>query len=193
MDRLRALGPDLILANVEENTQEMVEALDAFAPVYVTDVGDMPEALTMIRTVGRLTARAARADALANAIDDAFGTLRAFPPMRVAYLIWQKPYMTVGHDTFIHDVMQRAGLVNVFGTRTRYPEVTPADLVAARPEAVLLASEPFPFHEKHADALRAVLPETLLHLVDGELFSWYGSRLLHTPAYLTSLRAALGG
>lgn len=189
--RLRALQPDLVLANVEENTPEMVETLDTFAPVYVTDVGDVPGALTMIRTVGRLTARAAEADALADAINAAFGTLRAFAPVRAAYLIWQKPYMTVGHDTLIHDVMRRAGLVNVFSAQTRYPEVTPADLVAARPGVVLLASEPFPFREKHAAALRAILPETPLRLVDGELFSWYGSRLLQTPAYLAWLRDEL--
>ena len=191
LESLRALQPDLVLANLEENTQEMVEAIEAFAPVYVTHVGEVPEALTMIRTVGRLTARAARADALADAIDTAFGTLHGFPTMRVAYLIWQKPYLTIGHDTFIHDVMQRAGLVNVFGAQARYPEVTPVELVAARPEAVLLASEPFPFQQKHIDALRRVLPEPLLHLVDGELFSWYGSRLLQSPAYLRSLRAEL--
>ena len=99
--------------------------------------------------------------------------------------------MTIGHDTFIHDVMRRAGLVNVFGERTRYPEVTPADLVAAAPDVVLLSSEPFPFQEKHRQALGTLLPSTPSCLVDGELFSWYGNRLLHTPPYLTHLRAIL--
>lgn len=190
---IEALRPDLILANLEENTQEMVEALDRLAPTYVTDVGTVPEALDMIRTVGRLTDRAADADSLAAGIGTAFAALPVLRRIHAAYLIWHDPYMTVGHDTFIHDVMTRAGFVNVFGHRARYPEVTPDELVAAQPEVLLLSSEPFPFREKHFGAFRVFLPGVPIRLVDGALFSWYGHRLLQTPDYLRHLRADLDG
>lgn len=192
LDRVRALVPDLVLANLEENTREDVEALEREMPVFVTDVCSVPAACEMIRQVGRLTGCALQADSLASEIDAGFAGLAApRPPLRAAYLIWRDPYMTVGHDTFIHDVLARGGFLNAFGDQTRYPAVTPEDLMAAHLDVLLLASEPFPFQEKHLDAVRAFLPKTPLRIVDGELFSWYGARLLYTPAYLERLHREL--
>jgi len=191
-DAIEALAPDLVLANKEENTPAMVEALDATAPVYVSDVATLPDALGMIRSVGRLTGTTPRADALASEIDAAFAALPAAPPLRVAYLIWRAPYMSVGGDTFIHAMLRRAGFVNAFADQQRYPEVTLQDLGALNLDAVLLASEPFPFDRpRFADEVREALPHTQVQVVDGELFSWYGSRLLQAPSYFTSLRARL--
>lgn len=187
VDRIRALAPDLVLANLEENTRPMVEALDAVAPVYVTDVRDLRGALDMMRTVGHLTGRAERAGIIAAAVEAGFGRLERRAPLRAVYLIWRHPYMTVGGDTFIHDVMARAGFANVFAGRRRYPEVTAETMAAARPDVVLLSSEPFPFTEEHADELRPALPGIPFLLVDGELFSWYGSRLRQAPPYLSAL------
>ena len=193
LDRAAALEPDLILANHEENTPADVEALADLAPVYVTDVPAVPDAWAMIRAVGALVNRAEAADRLAAAVEERFGQLDAGPPVRAAYLIWRDPFMTVGHDTIIHDIMARGGFANVFGDRTRYPEVTLDDLVEADPEVLLLPDEPFPFPQKDAFSadLRERMPETRIRFVDGELFSWYGSRLLETPAYLADLRGAL--
>ena len=192
-DRVVALDPDLVLANKEENVREQVEALAEVAPVYVTDVATIGDALGMTRTVGRLTDRAAAADALADEIGGGFDTLPALQPLRAAYLIWREPWMTVGRDTIIHDVMARAHLSNVFGDQTRYPEVTPEALRAAAPDVVLLSSEPFPFRERHVAEVEAMAPGARVVCVDGEAFSWYGSRLRHTPPYLVRLREALGG
>src|SRR5690606_29754423 len=188
VDRVQALAPDLILANLEENVREQVEALDAVAPVHVTDVATVADALRMIRTVGALVGRGARAEALAVEIERGFAALAERPPVRVAYLIWRGPYMTVGGDTFIHDVLRRGSLANVFGERTRYPEATPEEIAAAEPEVVLLSSEPFPFRQKHVAELADAVPGVAVRLVDGELFSWYGSRMRRTPPYLAGLR-----
>jgi ABC-type Fe3+-hydroxamate transport system substrate-binding protein len=197
LERVRALAPDLILANLEENTRADVEALDALAPVFVTRVETIPEALDMIQTVGILTRRTERAGALVEQLEAGFGRQpSAVPAVRVAYLIWRRPYMTIGRDTFIHAVLAHAGLVNAFEAQRRYPEVTPAELAGASPDVVLLSSEPFPFTEKHVGEVEALLPGTPVLLVDGERLSWYGSRLLRTPPYLAALRttvdAALG-
>ena len=188
VERVQALRPDLVLANLEENTQADVEKLDALAPVFVTDVRDVPGALAMIRAVGRLTGRDVRAERLAAEIEAGFANLEKAAPLRAAYLIWRQPYMTVGGDTFIHDVLARGGFENVFGARQRYSEVTLDEIAAARPDAVLLSSEPYPFGEKHIEEIRARLPTPDVRLVDGEVFSWYGSRLLKTPPYLAALR-----
>lgn len=192
-DTVQALNPDLILANHEENTPEDVEALDAVAPVYVTEVKTVSEALDMIRTVGTLTDTADQTATLVGTIISRFQGLPDFPPLRAAYLIWREPYMTVGGDTFIHDVMQWGGLENIYGNRSRYPEVSLDELSEANPDVVFCASEPFPFHQQDeftAD-VRAALPDTAVAVVDGQPFSWYGPRLLDTPSYLTDLRTRL--
>lgn len=189
LDRTAELAPDFILANHEENTAEDVTALADCAPVYVTDVPTVDAACAMIRTVGRLTHRAKRAASLAETIATRFAALDALAPLRAAYLIWRDPFMTVGNDTIIHDIMTRGGFTNVFGDRTRYPEITLDALAAAAPDVLLLPDEPFPFPDKDrfsAD-LRDALPTTPIRFVDGQLFSWYGPRLAHTPAYLQDL------
>ena len=187
--RVRELKPDFILANREENTPQTVEALEEIAPVYVTDVSNVSSAVSMIRTVGRLLKRREYAGIQARKISRRFRKTPHFtPPLLTAYLIWRGPYMTIGHDTFIHDVMRFGGLVNVFGRRTRYPEVSPEAIAEADPHLVLLPDEPFPFQEEHVEELRTHLPNTPILLVNGQYFSWYGTRLLKTPAYLRQLR-----
>jgi ABC-type Fe3+-hydroxamate transport system substrate-binding protein len=186
--KVRALSPDLVLANREENVRDQVEAIAAFAPVYLTDVATLEDALAMIADVGALTGTEAAAGALATWIAEGFASLAAAPPLRAAYFIWKDPWMTVGGDTFIHDVLTRTGFVNVFGDRTRYPEVTPEDVAAARPDVLMFSSEPFRFREKHVGAVRAACPDAAVWFVDGEAFSWYGPRLLHTPEHVRALR-----
>ncbi|HHP7239473.1 helical backbone metal receptor [Longibacter sp.] len=186
-DALTKLNPDLVLANLEENEKDDVARLDV--PVYVTDVRTVPDACEMIRTVGQLTGTGAAARTMAQTITDRFDRLTITPRTRAVYLIWREPYMSVGHDTFIHDVMTRGGFQNVFSEETRYPEVTLTQIADAEPDVVLCSSEPFPFHQKDtftAD-LREALPDTPIEIVDGQLFSWYGPRLLDTPSYLVDL------
>ena len=191
LDRIAALRPDLVLANREENERAPVEALAASGvPVYVTDVATVEEALAMVRAVGRLLDREAPAEALAAEIAAAFAGLDGAAPVRAAYLIWRDPWMSVGGDTFISDVMQRAGLANVFGGLSRYPAVTPEAMRAAEPDVVLLSSEPYPFKAAHAAELEATTGVPAV-LVDGEIFSWYGSRMRLAPPYLRALRARL--
>ena len=193
VDRVADLAPDLILANHEENTRADVEALEDVAPVFVTEVKTVTEALDMIRTVGTLTATADQTSTLAGQIIARFSRLPDFAPLRAAYLIWREPYMTVGADTFIHDVLNWGGFENVYADQTRYPEVSVSALAEQDLDVVLCATEPFPFHQKEAftDALRDALPNTPVEIVDGQPFSWYGPRLLDTPAYLTELRESL--
>ena len=188
VDAVRALDPDLVLANKEENTLDDVRALSNFTSVYVSDVPDLPAALKMIRTVSGFVGKRAEGRALVAEIEDAFATLTPpQPPRRAAYFIWRDPWMSIGHDTFIHDLLTRAGFENVFADQARYPEVDADALRAAAPDVLLLSSEPFPFKDAHADELRAVLPDAEIRFVDGELCSWYGSRLRLAPAYLQGL------
>ena len=191
--RLVGLSPDLVIANKEENPHEEVEAVAAEGvPVYVTDVADVDGALAMIRSVGRLVDQEPEAEVLADEIAAGFARLGTeAEPLRALYLIWRDPWMTVGGDTFVSDVMDRAGLANVAAERDRYPALSDDDIRALDPDVVLLSSEPYPFSDTHIAEVQALVPDARVVLADGEAFSWYGSRLRHTPGVLASLRGHL--
>jgi ABC-type Fe3+-hydroxamate transport system substrate-binding protein len=95
--------------------------------------------------------------------------------------------MSVGSDTFIDAMMKKAGYQNVFSAKTRYPEITVNEIIGAAPRVILLSSEPYPFAEKHIEQLQKEIPGTQCMLVDGEIFSWYGSRLLKAPEYFKKI------
>lgn len=188
-DRVDALRPDLIIGNKEENEQGMIENLSARYPVWMSDIRTLEDALAMIRMLGGLLDKSAESEALAALIAHSFNKLRtqeAFRP-RVAYLIWRNPWMGVGEDTFIHDLIRRAGFINVLEGHPRYPELDPEMLRELRPDHILLSSEPYPFKDRHVAEIRQYLPGCGVHLVDGEVFSWYGSRLTRTAAYFQKL------
>lgn len=189
LDKVRALQPDLIIGNKEENERADIEALEKEFPVWMSDINDLDSALDMIRRVGELTGTGPKADAFATDIATGFARLRPNSEgYSVAYLIWRSPWMAAGPNTFIDDMLQRCGYTNAFASRPeRYPELTPAELAAADPDLILLSSEPYPFREKHIAELNIVVPGAPVRLVDGELFSWYGSRLLRSPAYFNGL------
>ena len=185
-----SLLPDLIIANKEENTKEDVDALSARYPVWTSDIHTIDEAYEMIRAIGEIVNKAHTAKNIIDRSIAAFSSMDTSPcRSRVCYLIWQDPLMTIGNDTFIHAMLEAAGFINVFAGKQRYPEITPQDLINQTPDLVFLSSEPFPFQQKHIDKFRQLLPHSKIILVDGEVFSWYGSRMIHAPGYFKQLRA----
>jgi ABC-type Fe3+-hydroxamate transport system substrate-binding protein len=183
IDLIRNLKPHLIIGNKEENDQTQIETLMQEFPVWMSDIADLPEALVMIRSLGLLTKTEDKANAIAAAVEHSFSVLRPVKKtLRVAYLIWQEPYMIAGSGTFIDDMLQRCGFINVF-KQERYPIVTRLDLQQANPDVIMLSSEPYPFKQKHIDAFEAMVPGARVILVDGEMFSWYGSRMLLAAQY----------
>lgn len=189
LNQIHALRPDLILANKEENTRGQIEELQRHYPVHVTDIVTLPDALAMIRDVGALVGRTQQAAAMAVQIDRSLPVRSGVSPgLSVAYLIWRKPYMVAAGATFIDAMLGAAGFRNAFAGQTRYPEVSPDALRVAQPDLIFLSSEPYPFAEKHVAELQAICPSARVLLVDGEVFSWYGSRLLRAGDYFGNLQ-----
>jgi ABC-type Fe3+-hydroxamate transport system substrate-binding protein len=192
IEAIHILQPDLIIANKEENVKEQIDELGKHYPVWISDISNLNDAYNMIKLIGEITNKEKQAAKLTITIQNEFVNLLAkTSTRRTAYLIWQNPYMSVGGDTFINDMLQRCGLHNVFAHLQRYPEITIEELKTANCELVLLSSEPFPFKEKHIEELQKELPNTKIVLVNGELFSWYGSRLQYAPAYFKELISQL--
>ncbi|MFC7669961.1 helical backbone metal receptor [Hymenobacter humi] len=188
-EKIAALKPDLIIGNKEENYQPGIEQLAANYPVWLSDISNLPEALDMIRRVGFIAGAKDKAEAMATEINASFAALAELEPKVPAeYFIWKQPYMAAASGTFIDDMLQRAGFANVFAGLSRYPEITPEQLAAAAPQRIFLSSEPYPFGEKHLAEFQAICPGARVEIVDGELFSWYGSRLQKSAAYFSQLR-----
>lgn len=188
IEKIRSLKPDLIIANKEENEQAQVEELAKEFPVWLSDIQNIPQALQMIQVVGQLVNAEQKAGEMVEQVVQGFNNLkRATTGKRVMYMIWYNPWMSIGGDTFISNMIQTIGWQNVLKDKSRYPEVNLDELQAANPDMVLLSSEPFPFKEKHIEEIKALLPDADVRLVDGEIFSWYGSRMLKAIPYLQEL------
>ena len=181
IEKVRSLNPTLIIANKEENTKADLEALETIAPIWISDVRSIPQAFDMIEKIGALTGKVNEAKRINEQIQVVFdGLIKYKKTRRVLYVIWQNPIMVAASDTFIDSMLQILGYVNACGHLTRYPELSEQMLIDLNPDSLFLSSEPFPFKEKHIEYFRKLLPKTKILLVNGELFSWYGSRLLQT-------------
>lgn len=191
-DRIVELKPDLIIANKEENTEAEIKALMERHPVWVSDIQTLNDAVEMIDTIGALTQTTDKASTIIQSIQTGFQSLEVQTTKTAAYFIWQNPLMSISHSRFIHDMMQRCGFKNVFALEeVDYPKISPKKLQAANPDVILLSSEPFPFQEKHKSYFQSICPKAQTILVDGEYFSWYGSRLQDAPSYFKKLREEL--
>jgi ABC-type Fe3+-hydroxamate transport system substrate-binding protein len=180
------LQPDLIIGNKEENYQEGIETLQRSYPVWMSDIFDLTDALDMIAQVGAICNRSTEASKISFDITAHFSRVTRHPQKRVLYLIWRKPWMAAGRNTFIHSMLETIGLSNATD-KTRYPELTVEEMQKLNPDVILLSSEPFPFREKHIDELQRLIPNAKILLVDGEMFSWYGSRLRLAVDYFNGL------
>ena len=186
-EKIAALKPDLIIGNKEENSKEDIEALEKEYSVWMSDIYTFEDALEMIFEVSGFTNSEEKGIEILRAISKAKAAFNEPTDLKkVVYFIWNNPYMVVGKNTFIDDMLYHAGYVNVV-MENRYLELSIENLKALDPEVVLLSSEPFPFKKKHVEELKKHLPEAEIKIVDGEMFSWYGSKLAAAFPYFASL------
>ena len=188
-EKIKALNPDLIIGNKEENEKEQIEELMKDYNVWMSDIYTLKDAYDMITRIGTLVGKQQEATNLKLEIESKFNQFQqptANNQQLVSYFIWNKPYMVAGNNTFINEMLKVCGFKNVF-EQERYPEIDAEQLAKANPEIILLSSEPYPFKEKHIQEFKAICPNAKVLIVDGEIFSWYGSRLLQAPAYFKQL------
>lgn len=190
--KIRSLRPDLIIGNKEENEQSQIEQLEKEYPVWMSDIFNLQDALQMIEMIGEITGTGDKARILTNKINSRFNAIKTGEKFSALYFIWREPWMVAGKNTFINEMLSCAGFENALADPVaRYPEMNEAEIAAADPDVILLSSEPYPFKEKHIMELNMICPGVPVHLVDGEMFSWYGSRLLHSADYFGQLHGRL--
>jgi ABC-type Fe3+-hydroxamate transport system substrate-binding protein len=195
LQRINLLQPDIIFATKEENEKEQIVALKKDYKVIVFDIKNLGDNYKMIEKIGKLTATENKAKDIIKQTKQNFETFRSIQldalkafNLNTLYLIWRKPYMTIGKDTFIHAMLEEIGLKNMFAHQTRYPIIQNLQTTYfEKCNLVLLSSEPYPFTETHIKEIQDLLPNAKILLVNGEYFSWYGSKIMEAPTYFQQL------
>lgn len=191
LKKIIELNPDLIIGNKEENEQLQINELMNHFPVWMSDIYTLNDAYEMILKIGEITNKEKEAIPLIGSIKNSFQNFKTEhkpEPYKVAYFIWRNPYMAIGRNTFINHMLENVcGFENIFKDFDRYPEIDEQTLKETNPDLVFLSSEPYPFKNIHIDEIRKILPQSKVLLIDGEMFSWYGSRLLLTADYFRNL------
>jgi ABC-type Fe3+-hydroxamate transport system substrate-binding protein len=182
---VKSLLPTVVIASKEENIKKQVDDISKFSKVILTDVTDIASAYKMITQLGVEFDKLKQAKTITEEIKTSLEVVKNKYDFTACYLIWKKPYMTVGHDTYIHAMMTHVGIKNVFADQTRYPTV--ADITKVNADYIFLSSEPYPFRDKDLEELRKSNPNSKIVLVDGEIFSWYGTRMLKAEEYFEEL------
>jgi len=188
--KIQELNPSIIIANKEENSKDQIELLKQKYEVVLTEIDNFRDAINTIRLIGNRLNCAIEASVLINKIEQEFKALSNINTRNhnAIYFIWNNPMMCAGNNTYINSMLAYAGFNNIIKT-DRYPELKESELKMHSPEYVLLSSEPYPFKEKHIKYFEHLLPNAKVLLVDGEMFSWYGSRMLKAPKYFLSLHS----
>ena len=196
INKIKNLQPDIILCNKEENTKEIVEVCQSICTVHVSDIYSINDSLELTRVYGAIFNKASRAsqiiEAIEKEVDEFQYFIRNMPVLKVGYFIWKAPWMVAANKTFINYLLQLNKFENVFKEKTRYPEIDmKVEGQNLKIDLILLSSEPFPFKEVHVKEVQEHFPKTTIMLADGEMFSWYGSRLVKAFHYFKSLRSNL--
>lgn len=189
IQKVKALSPDLIIGNKEENTFEDIVALREVAPVWMSDINTIDDAIEMIKSLGEICGEKDKSTILIEQIQGNFNDLTKFvkkqfqTPLSALYFIWKNPDYVAGKNTYIDSMLSSCGFVNATSI-DRYPEIIDLDL---DPDVIFLSTEPFPFKDSDIADYEKRYPKAKVLIVDGEMFSWYGSRLEQSPTYFKKI------
>lgn len=188
INKIRSLKPDLIIANKEENNQQEIEFLQKEFNVWISDIYNFNDAFYMMKKLSVILNKESETQKLITTIKASLKPIKnIFKNITVAYFIWNKPYMVAANNTYINFVLNYLGLKNTAHNLQRYPEVNEVILKKINPNICFLSSEPYPFKQKHIIELQQILPASKIIIVDGEVFSWYGSRILQLADFVKQL------
>nr|WP_132793171.1 helical backbone metal receptor [Tenacibaculum skagerrakense] len=192
IDKIKELQPDIILCNKEENTKEIVEMCQQIADVHVSDIFTLKDTMELIEEYGQLFNCRTEAQNIIQKLNFKLSDFKNFikniEPKKVAYFIWRDPWMVAANNTFINHILELNKFDNIYKNKERYPEVVLKKIrLEGDPDLVFLSSEPYPFKEEHAFEIGRCTHHAKTIFVDGELFSWYGSRMLKAFDYFKKL------
>lgn len=199
--KIRQLAPTHLIVNIDENEKPTVDELAQFIPhVVVTHPIKPQDNFALYRLLGAIFRVEAAAEIWCQRLQDALSKLPpATATKRLMYCIWKDPWMTVGKETYIANMLalrngaiwqtpqaKAATTAEQHAAQARYPRFEWSQIREGELDAVLLSSEPYSFRQEHRDALAQQINCPVI-LVDGEMLSWYGSRAVQGVEYLAGL------
>lgn len=195
-DKIKALNPDFILCNKEENTYDSLPELEKIAPTYFSDITTIEDSVNLILSLGTILNRRTESNNLVEKINFKLKDFKTFiaskSSRKVAYFIWANPWMVAGNETYINEMLHLNKFVNIYESMSRYPKVAINNIrLDGDPEVIILSSEPFPFKDEHALEIATYTNRSATVFADGEMFSWHGSRLLKALDYFKELHKKL--
>ena len=195
-EKIKALQPDIVICNKEENTLEIVEELRKISTVWITDIVTIQDNIQMIHDFGQIFNKGTQAQNLIDKTNFAYQDFQNFikekPIQKVAYFIWKNPYMVAGSETFVNELLKLSHFQNIYLDKGRYPEIKLENLRNdGDPDLIFLSSEPYPFKEEDAFEIGRFTHHAKTIFVDGEMFSWYGSRLIKSFEYFKLLHSRI--
>jgi ABC-type Fe3+-hydroxamate transport system substrate-binding protein len=193
ISKIENLAPDLIIAEKEENTKETIEILEKKYNVIVFNVESYEDALNMIHKLGVIFDNTQKAQEISNHIKRLFALIPRVNNKKVLYFIWRKPYMVAGKNTYISSILEKLGFKNAIlpFSSSRYPILENLENISLETDYIFLSSEPYPFNERHRQELSMYFQNSKIMLVDGQMFSWYGVRMIEAALYFNKLIAQL--
>jgi ABC-type Fe3+-hydroxamate transport system substrate-binding protein len=180
VDEIRALAPDLVHMNLEENLRRHAEAIETFAPIFVSEPKSVDDVIVLIEQLGAIHDRAERARALTQTLRDELANL----PRRdftFAVPIWK--WMWCGGDTYVSRLVEVCGGRNILREYLRYPQIDLEDVLALKPDVIFLPDEPYAFTEEDARQIRG---PRVVGPFPGHLFTWHGTRTIAGLRFLAS-------
>ncbi len=196
LEKIKRLKPDIILCNKEENSKEIVDQCKQITKTHVSEIYDIQDSIDLIKTYGEFFFCKKEASKIIAEINFKWTGFKSFiadkETRKAAYFIWKNPWMVAANNTFINYLLELNNFDNIYKNKERYPEVEIKKMqLEGNPDLIFLSSEPYPFTEKHALELEEFIPNATILLVDGEMFSWYGSRLRYAFDYFIALQNRL--
>lgn len=189
IDKIRRLKPDLIIGNKEENKKSQINLLQKEFNVWMSDIFDFKDTFNMMYSLGIIFGKEKETQKLISLIELSLLKVKnIFNNQKVAYFIWKKPYMVAANNTYINFILNYLGLKNAFYFLKRYPILDEEKLKQIKIELCFLSSEPFPFKAKHVNEFELIFPNSKIWIVNGEVFSWYGPRLLYLHDHVKQLK-----
>jgi ABC-type Fe3+-hydroxamate transport system substrate-binding protein len=195
IEKIREINPDIIIGNKEENIKEQVKKLKTDFPVWLSDIKSTRDALDMMTEIGEITQTKGKAVELVNEIQQLLNELAEIGSDRkrkALVFIWKNPYMVAGRDTYMHELLKLLGYETaIHRDDERYPQVTMDQVEESEPDLLLFTSEPFPYSSRELQIFQEKIPNCKKLIVNGEYFSWYGSRMRKSFQYFKQLKRQL--
>jgi len=177
-NKISKLNPDLIIGNKEENYEKGINFLEESFATWISEIVTISDALRLVEDLGAIFNKQNLSHVLKEKLEQKYAQLKGTCSGSVLYLIWNDPFISAGKETYIDSFLDLLGYKNVIND-ARYPSITSDEIRDLKPEKILLSSEPYPFKEKDLNFFEKNFPGIDVKLVDGELYSWYGTRILN--------------